>query len=134
LGTKNRIFLGILSDIILHNFKNIINQKELYITKFKVKKIRNKHPEIVAYILENNFQTIIDNTIASCYYGEDGVYNLLSIVDNKYILYSISINNFYVETGTLFYTSKRQLKKCESSMKFFNQQAKIDLEKHLEEN
>lgn len=133
MGTKNRILLGILNDIILHNFKNIIKQKELYITKFKVKKIKNKHPEIAHYILDNNFQTIIDNTIASCHYNKDGIYNLLSIVNNRYILYSISVNNFYVEGGTIFYTSKRQLKKCESTMKFFNKQAKIDLEKHLEE-
>lgn len=134
MGTKNRILLGVLDDMILHHFKNIIKQKELYITKFKVKKIKNKHPEIVHYILDNNFQTIINNTIASCHYDEVGVYNLLSIVDERYILYSISVNNFYIESGTLFYTSKRQLKKCESTMKFFNKQAKLNLEKHLKEN
>lgn len=133
MGTKNRILLGILNNIILHNFKNIITQKELYITKFKVKKIQNKHPEIVHHILDNNFQTIIDNTLASCHYEKDGMYNLLSQVENKYILYSISVNNFYVEGGTLFYTSKRQLRKCKSSMKFFNKKAKVDIEKYLED-
>lgn len=133
MGTKNRILLGILNDLILHNFKNIITQKELYITKFKVKKIQNKHPEIVNYILDNDFQIVIDNTIASCHYNEEGIYNLLSYVEERYILYSISVNNFYIEGGTLFYTSKRQLKKCESSMKFFSKQAKLDLERHLKD-
>ena len=134
MGTKNRILLGILSDAIMHHFRNIIKNKSLYITKFKVKKIQNKHPEIVPYILNNDFQIIIDNTIATCDYNVDGIYNLLSLVNNRYILYSVSINNFYTEGGTLFYTSKRQLKKCQDSVKFFNLDSKIKFEKYLKEN
>jgi hypothetical protein len=38
------------------------------------------------------------------------------------------VNNFYLEGGTLFYTSKRQVKKCESSIKFFNKNAKENFE------
>ena len=131
MGSKNKILLGLLSNIILHHFKNIITQRELYITKFKVKKIKNKHPEIVPYILENKFQEIIDNTIATCEYSEIGIYNFLANIDNRYILYSVSINNFYVEGGTLFYTSKRQLKKCKSSVKFFNKKFESDFEEYL---
>ena len=131
MGSKNKILLGILSNIILHHFKNIITQKELYITKFKVKKIKNKHPEIVPYILENRFQEIIDNTIATCEYSEVGIVNFLANIDNRYILYSVSINNFYVESGTLFYTSKRQLRKCKSSIKFFNSKFESDFEEYL---
>ena len=126
MGSKNRILLGILTDIIQHHFRNTLIKKELYITKLKVKKIANKHPEIVHFIMKHDFQTIIDNTIARCDYNKEGIYNLLSIVDGKYILYSVSINNFYLVGGTLFYTSKRQLKKCQSSIKFFSKKYEED--------
>lgn len=134
MGNKNRIFLGILHNVILHNFRNIITEKELYITKLKIKKIQNKHPEIVHYILENKFQDIIDNTVGSCSYDEEGIYNLLSLIDGRYILFSISTNNFYLEGGTLFYTSKRQLKKCMSSVRFFSSAEKEKFEIYMKEN
>jgi len=134
LGNKNRILLGILTDMILHHFKNTLIKKELYITKFKVKKIANKHPEIVHFILEHNFQIIIENTIAQCDYHQEGIYNLLSFIDGRYILYSVSVNNFYLESGTLFYTSKRQLKKCSNSIKFFSKKYEEDFLKYIEEN
>ena len=134
MGSKNRIFLGILHSLILHNFKNIITEKELYITKLKIKKIKNKHPEIVHYILDNKFQEIIDSTVGSCSYDEDGIYNLLSCIGGKYILFSISTNNFYLEGGKLFYTSKRQLKKCMSSLRFFSSFEKDKFEVYMKEN
>ncbi len=132
MGSKNRILLGILTDIILHHFRNTPLKKELYITKLKVKKITNKHPEIAHYITQHQFQTIIDNTIARCDYHQKGIYNLLAKIDDKYILYSVSINNFYLEGGTLFYTSKRQLKKCSESITFFNKKYEEDFKKFIE--
>ena len=132
MGSKNRILLGILTDIILHYFRNTLLKKELYITKLKVKKITNKHPEIVHYITQHQFQTIIDNTIARCDYHQKGIYNLLAKIDDKYILYSVSINNFYLEGGTLFYTSKRQLKKCSESITFFNKKYEENFKKFIE--
>ena len=131
MGSKNRIFLGILSNIILHHFRNTLLKKELYITKLKVKKITNKHPEIVHFITQHNFQIIIDNTIAKCEYNKEGIYNLLAKVDEKYILYSVSVNNFYLEGGTLFYTSKRQLKKCSSSIVFFSKKYEEDFKRFI---
>ncbi len=59
MGSKNRILLGMLTDIILHHFRNTLLKKELYITKLKVKKITNKHPEIASFITKHNFQIII---------------------------------------------------------------------------
>ena len=132
MGSKNRILLGVLTDIILYHFRNTLLKKELYITKLKVKKITNKHPEIAYFITQHKFQTIIDNTIARCDYNQKGIYNLLAKVDEKYILYSLSINNFYLEGGTLFYTSKRQLKKCSQSIKFFNKKYEEDFKKFIE--
>ena len=132
MGSKNRIFLGILSDTVLHHLRNISSKKELYITKLKVKKITNKHSEIVHFITQHNFQVIINNTIAKCDYDQEGIYNLLAKIDEKYILYSISTNNHYIEVGTLFYTSKRQLKKCAKSAKFFSKKCEEDFLRFIE--
>jgi len=132
LGSKNRILLGILTDVILHHFRKTLLKKELYITKLKVKKIAHKHSEIIHFITEHDFQTVINNTIARCDYHQVGMYNLLSIVDGRYILYSVSVNNFYMEIGTLFYTSKRQLKKCSSSIKFFSKKYEEDFLRFIE--
>lgn len=134
MGSKNRILLGILTDIILHYFRNQFLKSELYMTKLKVKKISQKHPEIAHFIIQNNFQIVLDNTIARCEYEQKGIYNLLATVDQKYILYSISNNNFYLEAGTIFYTSKRQLKKCSNSIKFFNKKDEEDFLKFIEES
>ena len=130
MGSKNKIFLGLISDIIFHFMRNIFTKKELNITKNKYNKIIEKHPE-VKYILNDNFQEVINNTFATCEYGEDGLYNFISIVDDKYIIFAISSNNFHVEVATLFYAKKRLLKKCIKSIKFFNVKDKIDFMEYL---
>jgi hypothetical protein len=131
LGSKNRIYLGIVTSIILHHFRNIFEDKNIYITKLKSKRIAKKHPEIIHYIHDHNFQILIDNTIATCDYHEDGLYNFISLVDGKYILYSISHNNFYNELGTLFYIRKKQMIKCFDSIKFFSEKYRDDYLKEI---
>jgi len=130
LGSKNKIFLGLISDIIFHFMRNVFSKKELHITKNKYNKIAEKHPEVKT-ILNDNFQIIINNTFATCEYGEDGLYNFISIMDDKYIIFAISSNNFHTEVATLFYAKKRLLRKCVKSVKFFNEKAKIDFIEYL---
>jgi len=67
------------------------------------------------------FQDILNNTFATCDYNKEGLYNFISIVDNKYIIFS---NNFHIEIATLFYAKKRLLKKCIESI---NQQFYINI-------
>ena len=124
MGSKNRILLlGILNNIILKYLH--IKNKKLYITKTKYKKIKIKHNELIHYIDNNTFQIIIDNTFA-VYKYQDNIYNFVSIVDKKYILYPISINNFYNEIGTLFFTSKKKLLK--ENLYFLNKSLKKEFE------
>jgi hypothetical protein len=131
LGNKNRILLGVLTSILLHRFRNIFDDKDVYITKLKYTRIKNKHPEIIHFIEKNNFQILLDNTIASCDYEEDGLYNFIALVDEKYILYSISINNFHNEVGTLFYIRKKQMIKCFQTINFFNEKYREDYLKEI---
>ena len=123
MGSKNRIFLGVLPKFILQ-FLNI-KDKDLYITKLKYKKVKVKHFEMIAFIDNNTFQKIIDNTFA-VYKYQNNIFNFVSFVDDKYILYPISINNFYNEIGTLFYTSKKKLIK--EDLIFLDKKLKYEFE------
>ena len=124
MGELNRTYLGLITKIIFHNIRNVFKSKELYITKRKKNITSNKHPEIIHYIDNHNFQIVLDNTIATCNYEEDGLYNFISFIDNQYILYAISTNNYHNELGTAFIIKNRQMKKCIKSIKFFNEKSK----------
>jgi len=130
LGAKNRIYLGVITAHILHFYRNVFRKNALYITKHKYNKIIIKHQEIKP-ILINNFQHLINNTFASCEYNKNGLYNFISIVDNKYIIYAISSNNFYTEIATCFYAKKNLLKKCNATIIFFNEKDKKDFFEYL---
>ena len=126
MGSKNRIFLGILTALMLHNVRKTFQKKELYITKRKAQKIAQDHPEVKVY-LGSDFKVILESTVAECAYHEDGVLNFLSRVEGRYILYSISSNNFHTEISTMFYCNKRRLKRCHETANFFHE----DLEKEF---
>jgi hypothetical protein len=132
LGSKNKKLLGIITSIILHNLRNAFESKELYITKRKLFLIEEKHPIEFIYIKTNQFQNILDGTIAKCNYTKDReVLNFISYIDEKYVLYGIVNNSYYIHLTTLFYPSKKQLKNCFESMKFFNEKFEKDLEEYL---
>ncbi len=131
MGTKNRIYLGVITSLILHHFRNIFDEKEIYITKLKAKRIGKKHPEIIHYIHEHNFQFILDSTIAICEYHEEGLFNFISKIEDNYILYSISQNNFYNELGTVFIIRKKQMTKCYETITFLNEKYREDFLKEI---
>lgn len=122
MGSKNRILLAMLTNLILHKLRNIFDTKELYITKAKLKKVEQKHQQVVFYLYDNNFQTILDNTIGICAYKhDDSIYNFVSIINDDIFLYSISTNNHFNYIGTFFKTDKRKLlKQCNDNIKFLN--------------
>ena len=128
MGSKNRLLIGIFSSIILHNIRNIFDKRELYITKRKVNILSSKRKELKPY-LSKDFQLIIDNTIATCEYKEENIINFISKIDDRYILYAVSFRGYYNEIATIYFTSKRQIRKCLKSIKFFH----VDFEKELSE-
>jgi hypothetical protein len=133
LGSRNRIFLGVITQIILHYIRNKFDNKDLYITKTKYNKIKIDHP--IEYTNLNNidFQKFIDGTIGYCMYHKyQNIYNFVSLVNKNYYLYSISTNNHYLEVGTFFRTSLKRLKKCtKEDIKFFSENSKLDFEKYI---
>lgn len=111
MGSKNRKYLGIVSSIILHNIRNTF-PKKIFITNKTIEKIQIKHsPLDKEYIHNDNFQTIIDNTIMIYYDQNKRTYNCLSKINTKFLIYGMVPKNNRTEISTLFYTYKRQLEK-----------------------
>ena len=131
MGTKNRIFLGIINKFILHYHRNIFMSKKLFIGNKKSNKIAIDHPNQSVYIQEHNFQTLLDNSIASCKYKENGIINFITFIDNEYLIFGISTNNFYNELSTVYKPSIRQLIKCKDTIKFFDNKYKLDFENYI---
>ena len=132
MGSKNRIFLGIIIAQILHHHRNIFTDDKLVISKKKASKIKIGHPNEAKYIYEHHFQNLLDHTIASCFYKQDGILNFIVQFKGSYLLYGISINNYRNELSTIFKPSVRQLIRCKENMKFFSEDAKRNFEDYLE--
>lgn len=131
MGSKNRIFLGIITSQILHHCRNIFNENKLVISKKKAQKVKENHSQQSQYIYEYKFQKLLDMTIATCIYKQDGITNFIACDDNGYLIYGISVNNYHNELATVFKPSIRQLIKCKESMKFFNETSKVEFEEYV---
>jgi hypothetical protein len=111
MGSKNQKFLGIVSNNVLHNIRNVF-EKEVYITDRTIKKIEKKHfPLDKEFIYNDNFQIILDNTLMICYDESKKIYNCLSKVNNRFFIYGMFPKNNRTEITTLFKTNPRQINK-----------------------
>ena len=132
MGSKNKKLLGFITAMMLHHVRNKFNSKELYITKRKVILIEEKHENEYLYIKNDLFQNILNSTVANCQYSKDNdVINFIAFWDDKYILFGIANNSYYTHLTTIFYPSQKQLKNCQSTMKFFNEKFKKDFEDYI---
>ena len=111
MGTKNRIFLGFVSSHILHSIRNTF-EKDVYMTDVTAKKIARKHsPLDKEFIYNNNFQIIIDNTLMIYFDEKELIYNCLSKVNDRLLIYGMISKNNRTEVTTLFNTKPNQVKK-----------------------
>ncbi len=131
MGSKNRIFLGIITFQILHHYRNTFNENRLLVSKKKAEKIKQEHPIQAKYIYEHKFQELLDNTISSCIYKENGITNFIACIDDTYLMYGISVNNYHNELSTVFKPSIRQLIKCKESMNFFSEKLEMEFEAYI---
>lgn len=131
MGSKNRIFLGIITSQILHHFRNVFNENKLVVSKKKAQKVKENHPQQAQYIYEYKFQELLDMAIAKCIYKQDGITNFITYDGESYLIFGISVNNYHNELSTVFKPSIRQLIKCKDSMKFFNEKYKIEFEEYI---
>lgn len=136
MGSKNRIFLGIIIDLISHFIRNEFDKKELYVTKTKYNKIKNDHSEEHKYLNKIHFQVVINNTVGYCLYQkEENIYNFVTLYESNYYIFSISTNNHFLELGTFFRASPKRLKKCvKEDIRFLSEAHRNDFQKYLERN
>jgi hypothetical protein len=124
MGTKNRIYLGKLSKYFLHKVR-FFETSELYITDNKIKKIKsNNRLNLIDYLNKEDFSSLIDNVIYVSYDKEENIYNCLTKIDEKFVIFGIVSKNLRNEITTLFYTNERQIKN-----KFLNKENLIVLKK-----
>ena len=125
MGTKNRIYLGKLSKYFLHKVR-FFETSELYITDNKIKKIKsnNNRLNLIDYLNKEDFPSLIDNVIYVSYEKEENIYNCLTKIDEKFVIFGIVSKNLRNEITTLFYTNERQIKN-----KFLNKENLIVLKK-----
>lgn len=116
---------------MLHYYRNLFNGTKLVVSKKKSIKIKEKHPLQARYILELQFQELLNTTIGTCDYKQKGIVNFITYNDNVYLIYGISTNQYYNELSTLFKPSIRQLIKCQKSIKFFSKEEKVIYEKYI---
>lgn len=110
MGTKNRIHLGKLSKYFLHKVR-FFETSELYITDNKIKKIKsnNNRLNLIDYLNKEDFSSLIDDVIYVSY-EEENIYNCLTKIDEKFVIFGIVSKNLRNEITTLFYTNERQIK------------------------
>lgn len=125
MGTKNRIHLGKLSKYFLHKVR-FFETSELYITDNKIKKIKsnNNRLNLIDYLNKEDFSSLIDDVIYVSYEEEENIYNCLTKIDEKFVIFGIVSKNLRNEITTLFYTNERQIKN-----KFLNKENLIVLKK-----
>ncbi len=131
MGSKNRIFLGIITSQILHHCRNVFNENKLVISKKKAEKVKVNHFKQAEYIYEYKFQELLNMTIATCIYKQDGITNFITYDGESYLIYGISVNNYHNELSTVFKPSIRQLIKCKKSMKFFSEKFETEFEEYI---
>ena len=106
MGSKNRIFLGKLSKFFLHKVR-FFETSDLYITDNKIKKIKSNDNRLnlVDYLNKENFSILVDSVIFVSYDKEQNIYNCLTKVDEKFVIFGIVSKNLRNEITTLFYTN-----------------------------
>jgi len=135
LGSKNRIFLGVLTKFILHFHRNIF-QKNIYMSKRIQDKINIKHPNIKEFTEFDNFQILLQNTIGSCPYEKyNNVINFVAYIEeyDNYIMYSLKSEKHNIICNTIFSLRPDTLKKYYNNLNFklFKSNYKKTLERYI---
>ena len=113
MGSKNRIYLGLIIQIISHYHSNKFD-KSIYMSKLVQAKIKVKHKNNFNYTNKIKFKILLKNTIASSQYGMNSdTINFIAHIEstNKYILYSLKKKKHHTICSTIFSLRKDTLKK-----------------------
>ena len=120
MGSKNRIYLGVVTAIILHHLRNKFS-KPIYMSKRVQSKIKAKHPDSFCYTDKPNFDTLQENTIAYVPYSKDSdIVNFISYIPETHIfvLYALKSEKHHTSCTTVFKLRESTLKKYYNNLGF----------------
>jgi len=103
-GTKNRIYLGLITAFLLHNHRNIFS-KVIYMSKRVQLKIKEKHLDSFKYTNRDDFLLLMNSTIGSCSYDSTNhTVNFIAYIEStdKYIIYSLKQEKYHTTCNTIF--------------------------------
>ena len=113
MGSKNRIYLGIVTAIILHCLRNTF-QKPIYMSKRIQTKIQVKHPDSFCYTDRITFTQLQEYTIAYLPYPKSSdTFNFIAYVPESaiFVLYALKSEKHHTNCITIFKLRKSTLKK-----------------------
>ena len=120
MGSKNRIYLGVVTAMILHHLRNKF-PKPIYMSKRVQSKIKSKHPDSFCYTDKPNFETLQENTIAYVPYSKNSdTYNFISYIPKSqiFVLYALKSEKHHTSCTTVFKLKESTLKKYYNDVGF----------------
>ncbi len=120
MGSKNRIYLGVLTAIILHNLRNTF-KKSIYMSKRVQTKIKSKHSDSFCYTNRITFTQLQESTIAYLPYAKSGnTFNLIAYIPESttFIIYALKSEKHHTNCITIFKLRDSTLKKYYNDVNF----------------
>ena len=118
MGSKNRIYLGMLTPLILHHIRNKY-AKEIFMSKRVHEKIKEKHPDMLCFTSKDGFSLLLTNTIAIVAYKKMVTAdNFIVCIDDTYILYALKQEKHHTSCNTIFKLKPNTLRKYYNNTTF----------------
>ena len=120
MGSKNRIYLGVVTAVKLHHLRNTFS-KPIYMSKRVQTKIKSKHPDSFCYTDRYSFLTLLDNTLAYLpYHKSSDTFNFIAYIPQSaiFVLYALKSEKHHTNCITIFKLRKSTLKKYYNDANF----------------
>lgn len=134
MGSKNRINLGIIIDMILHFHRNFYVRTGIYMSKRVQHKIKTKHQDVALYTEFQNFQELMKATVFSVGYNKcDETKNFIAHIDGRFILYSLKREKHHTSCNTIYALNSKTLKQHykQEDFKIFKKEYENKIEEYI---
>jgi hypothetical protein len=125
MGSKNRINLGYIMELVLHFHRNFYYSTKIYMSKRVQTKIKEKHRDVKTYTELHTFQLLMQHTIAFYPYNKcEDTMNFIVHIDNKFVLYALKREKHHTSCNTIYVLNAKTLKKLyrQDSFKIIKQE------------
>ena len=120
MGSKNRIYLGVVIAMILHHLRNTFS-KPIYMSKRIQTKIQAKHPDSFCFTDKVTFTHLQESTIAYLPYPKNSdTFNFIAYMPQSavFVLYALKTEKRHTSCITIFKLRKSTLKKYYNDVNF----------------